>query len=232
MTRPEWRADGAGRPDGIRDGGEGRIGAVLLAAGSSRRMGREKLLLPWRGSTVIEATLANLRQAGIPDPLVVTSGRSAAVDAAVTASGARLVQNPDAEAGEMLSSLQRGLRSLPEQREAVLVLLADQPMIGPRVIGAVMRAGSSWTAGSPPTLRQALVVPEHGGSWGHPVLFGRDHVAGLMALPAGSRPRELLLARAERLTVLRMEDAAEIVADLDTVEDYERWEGGGWVGGE
>ena len=144
--------------------------------------------------------------------------------------------NPAAEAGEMLGSLQRGLTALPATAEAVLVLLGDQPMIGPEVIRAVLDAG--WRAAAAGVgrgadgrgdggaggsgLEQVLVVPEYEGRWGHPVLFGRDHLPDLLALPTGGRPRDLLLRRRDGLTLVRL-DAVEILADLDTEADYLRW---------
>jgi molybdenum cofactor cytidylyltransferase len=207
---------------------EERVAAVVLAAGSSRRMGRDKLLLPWGRATVLEATITNLRLAGIARPLVVTHGREAHLDMMVRDLGAEVVENPAAEAGEMLGSLQRGLAALPATAEAVLVLLGDQPMIGPAVIRAVLDAG--WRAAAAGEgrgaagsgLEQVLVVPEYEGRWGHPVLFGRDHLPDLLALPPGERPRDLLLSRREGLTLLRL-DAVEILADLDTEADYLRW---------
>lgn len=213
-----------------------RLAAVVLAAGSSRRMGRDKLLLPWGRTTVLEATITNLRLAGIARPLVVIHGRDARLDMRVRDLGAEVVEHPAAEAGEMLGSLQRGLAALPAAAEAVLVLLGDQPMIGPAVIRAVLDAG--WRTAAAGTvggangrgdggaggsgLEQVLVVPEFEGRWGHPVLFGRDHLPDLLALPPDGRPRDLLLRRREGLTLLRL-DAAEILADLDTEADYLRW---------
>ena len=205
-----------------------RLAAVVLAAGSSRRMGRDKLLLPWGRATVLEATITNLRLAGIARPLVVTHGREAHLDMMVRDLGAEVVENPAAEAGEMLGSLQRGLKALPATAEAVLVLLGDQPMIGPEVIRAVLDAGWRAAAGSVGRgaggsgVEQVLVVPEYEGRWGHPVLFGRDHLPDLLVLPPGERPRDLLLRRREGLTLLRL-DSPEILADLDTEADYLRW---------
>ena len=212
------------------------MAAVVLAAGSSRRMGRDKLLLPWGRATVLEATITNLRLAGIARPLVVTPDGAAHLDAMVRDLGAEAVGNPAAEAGEMLGSLQCGLAALPAEVDAVLVLLGDQPMIGPAVIRAVLDAG--WRAAAAGEgrgadgrgdggaggsgLEQVLVVPEYEGRWGHPVLFGRDHLPDLLALPTDGRPRDLLLRRRDGLTLVRL-DAVEILADLDTEADYLRW---------
>ncbi|MBK7779731.1 MAG: nucleotidyltransferase family protein [Ardenticatenia bacterium] len=205
-----------------------RVAAVVLAAGRSRRMGRDKLLLPWGRATVLEATITNLRLAGIARPLVVTPDGEAHLDMMVRDLGAEVVENPAAEAGEMLGSLQRGLKALPATAEAVLVLLGDQPMIGPEVIRAVLDAGRRAAAGSVGRgaggsgVEQVLVVPEYEGRWGHPVLFGRDHLPDLLALSPGERPRDLLLRRREGLTLLRL-DSPEILADLDTEAAYLRW---------
>lgn len=222
----------------------GRVGAIVLAAGKSRRMGRDKLLLPWAERTVLGTTIENLRLAGIADPVVVSSGRSETIDAIVTASGARLVHNPDnTGADEMLGSLQVGLRALPGTWDSFLVLLGDQPMIRPGILRALRNAvvgpsvarvicdasarpiGMAATVGD---IRRALIVPAYRGRWGHPVHFGRDHVAGLLALAPGSRPRDYLREQGDRLRVLGLLNAPEIVLDLDTIEDYESWMGKTW----
>lgn len=180
-------------------------------------MGRDKLLLPWRGRTVIEQVLANLRGAGLQRTWLVTGGRSPELEALASREAVTVVHNPRPEVGDLLGSLQCGLAALPSDIDAVLVLLGDQPMIGPEVMRAVMDASDAQR------LREALVVPAHQGRWGHPVLFGSEHLPGLLALPPGSRPRDLLLGLRDRVTVPELEDAPEILADLDTEADYLRW---------
>jgi molybdenum cofactor cytidylyltransferase len=195
---------------------EARVVAIVLAAGRSRRMGQAKLLLPWGERTVLGQTLANLRAAPVGDVLVVTGHRAAAIAAVTRDHGGRVVFNPDWASGGRLSSLQAGLRALPRHTGAVLVALADQPMVGPEVHRALIAA---WRAGGP-----AIFAPTHRGRRGNPVLFDRTHVAALLALPAGARPRDLLERRPEAVRLVEVGNEA-VLADLDRPEDYRRWTG-------
>src|SRR4029453_13829990 len=95
--------------------------AIILAAGRSRRMGTQKLLLPFAGKTLISHVVAQVAGAGISHIIVVVGleggGAAALADQPVT-----LAANPDAD-GDMLSSVRIGLRALPAECDAVLVVL-------------------------------------------------------------------------------------------------------------
>ena len=88
------------------------IAAIVLAAGLSKRMGRPKLSLPWRDTTVIGQVVAVLTAAGVNEILVVTGGARQEIETALSATPARLVFNPRFEASEMIDSLQVGLEGL------------------------------------------------------------------------------------------------------------------------
>src|SRR5512144_1165841 len=88
------------------------ITAIILAAGESRRMGRPKMLLPWGGSTVLQTVIAAFRTAGTEEILVVTGAGREQIESSIGAS-AQTVFNPDFANGEMLSSIQAGLRAMP-----------------------------------------------------------------------------------------------------------------------
>jgi len=189
------------------------ISVVVLAAGRSQRMGQPKMALPWGDTTVIGRVVQVLSQAGVSDILVVTGGGSAAVHAALQESAARLVHNPAYAAGEMLCSLQVGLASLPEDCEAALVALGDQPQIQPQVVaGLLERYRSS---------RSVLVVPSYRMRRGHPWIVGRSLWSDIQALSPPQTLRDLLQDKAGQIDYLAV-DTESILADLDTPDDYQR----------
>ena len=190
----------------------GRVAAVVLAAGRSTRMGRPKQTLPWGETTIIGQVVRQLRRAQIDEIVVVTGGARAEVEAALNGSGARLVFNPDFEQGEMASSLQAGLRELPQNCQAALAVLADQPQIQVEVITAVVQR---WRETLAP-----IVAPSYQMRRGHPLLFDRAEWAAIRLLPPGANPRDYLRQAAGLEYVAVNTDS--ILRDLDTPADYER----------
>ena len=186
-----------------------RVTAVVLAAGESRRMGEIKQLLPWGATTVLGQTLRNVKASGVHDVVVVTGHAAEQTAAVAAAEGARSLHNPDYAAGEMLSSLQTAVAQLPPDVAAVLVVLADQPLVEPETLERLLVA--FWQG------EGALVAPVFGGRRGNPVLIGRAHFAELLALPPGAAPRALLQRHGAH-GVTAVSDA--ILHDLDDPAAY------------
>lgn len=187
--------------------------AVILAAGASRRMGTPKALLPWGGATVLGQTLRNIRRSRITDIVIVTGNPADGVAALAREYAVRTVHNLDWASSGMTGSLQAAVRALDPSTSAILVLLADQPLIGPDVIDAVVDAH---VAGG-----HDLAAAASGGRRGHPVLIGRAYFAELLALAPDGAPRELLVRHGDGV---RMVDVATdaIFVDLDTPDAYAR----------
>jgi molybdenum cofactor cytidylyltransferase len=143
----------------------------------------------------------------------VTGHEAARVTAVAEAAGARTVHNPDYASGEMLSSLQTAVRSLPGRTAAILILLADQPALGPGPIEAVLAA---YREG-----RGELIAPVFDGRRGHPPLIGRAYFDELLALPPTAAPRDLLRRHESAIYPVPIADEA-ILRDLDVPADYEQ----------
>src|SRR5262245_22201672 len=108
-----------------------KIGAIVLAAGRSRRMGTQKLLLPLRGKPVIAHPVDALLRSGMAQPIAVVLGASP--EPLRAALPGREVQFVEAGATEdMLESIRTGLRALPSSCDGILVALGDQPRLGIR----------------------------------------------------------------------------------------------------
>jgi molybdenum cofactor cytidylyltransferase len=195
-----------------------RVGAVVLAAGQSRRMGEPKLLLPWGdGSTIIRQVCGQVVAASGLGEVIVVAGRwRAEIEAQVADLPLRVVDNPRHAEGEMISSLLVGLDALGEDCDACLVVLGDQPGIEVSVIEGVLAA---YFEG-----RGKIVAPRYRGQRGHPILFDRALWAALRALPEGGAPRDVLRAHPDDLYHLEVESDS-VLLDVDTPADYRRARG-------
>jgi molybdenum cofactor cytidylyltransferase len=162
------------------------IAAIILAAGESRRMGRPKALLACQGTTFLGHLLRVTAHPAIGIRKVVLG---AAADEIVRASGVAreaVVMNPDWQNGQ-LSSLQAGLRSLPEGgTDAILLCPVDHPLVSAHLIDTLVKAFR--------TQGKLIVVPTFLGQRGHPVIFSAALYAELLAAPAGEGARAVVRA--------------------------------------
>jgi len=186
---------------------------LVLAAGRSRRMGSAKLVLPWRDGTVVEAVVAALRGGGVGRILVVVGADREAIEQALAGSGVEFVENPRYADGEMLGSIQVGLRAMGDEPRAALLTPGDLPAIQPATVRALIEA---WRASE-----DALCVPVHHGRRGHPVLLPRRTWPQVMALGPAESLRAYLRLHTAELEPVDVPDPG-IHADIDSPEDYER----------
>ncbi|MGA7216727.1 MAG: nucleotidyltransferase family protein [Candidatus Sulfotelmatobacter sp.] len=202
------------------------IGGVILAAGESSRMGRDKALLPWppfaagqapSSDTFLSAAIRSLLRAS--DFVVVVVGKNEpALAPIIYAQGASLVVNPDPARGQF-SSLQVGLREvLNHGRDAAMVTLVDRPPVSPATIQILHRA-----------FEQAdeniwAVVPEFSGKHGHPYFIDRAMMEVFLRVPATSVAREIEHAHQEHIKYLAVEDSM-VVLNINTPEEYARLAG-------
>lgn len=183
------------------------IRGILLAAGSSRRMGSDKLSLPWRGSTVLSSTLARWLSVPALEEILLIRRRKDPTDHGPRV---RVLVNAEADEG-MGSSLRVAARALPPDTKAVAVGLADMPDIDPATIAALVAAWEPLGPG-------AIVAPVFDGRRGHPVVFGSRHIAALRGLEGDRGARTLLKERAGDLALITVEDPGVLI-DLDTPDD-------------
>ena len=190
-----------------------RVTAVILAAGEGKRMGQTKQLLPWGSTTVLGQTIRNLQQTAVHTIWVVSGHNAEAVEAIAAAENVYSVRNTQYATGEMLSSLQTAVRQLPPNMTAVLVMLADQPMVQPETLDQILAA--YWQG------QGDLIAPIYGGRRGNPVLIGQKYFAELLTLPPGAAPRTLLRRYADNLQLVTV-PTDSILRDLDSPEQYEQ----------
>ncbi|MCA9928935.1 MAG: nucleotidyltransferase family protein, partial [Anaerolineales bacterium] len=189
------------------------VTAVILAAGQSKRMGQTKQLLPWGETTVLGRTIRNVKETAVHHILVVTGHDAAKVEAIVEAEGVFGIRNTAYATTEMITSLQTAVRALPASVSAVLVMLADQPMVEPATIDQLLAA--YWQG------QGDLIAPTFNGRRGNPALIGRAYFDELLALPPDDAPRTLLKRHQDALHPVPV-DSDSILRDLDEWAGYER----------
>jgi len=191
-----------------------KIAAIVLAAGRSSRMGRNKLLLDWNGKPIVAHVLDKLAGMGFAETIVVTGHQAGKVKAALEARpGLKLVEARDHATG-MAASLKAGLKSLSPEIDAALVILGDMPQISAdllkRLIGAYQ-----------PLEGRAIVLPVADGKRGNPVLFDRRFFAEMLQLEGDVGARHIIGGNAELVAEVPA-PAHEIFMDVDTPEAYQQ----------
>ena len=186
-----------------------RVVAVLLAAGSSRRFGGEKLLAPWRGRPLYQHALEALTAAPeIAETVIVVRPGFAAPPERPRC---RFVVNPDHAEG-MSTSLRAGILAAPADADAYLIALADMPAVTPTLIESLVAfhraAGSS------------ITVPVCRGRRGHPVLIAAAWREALLGITGDVGARELLRAHPEAVAEFATDDAG-VLFDVDEPKDFE-----------
>ncbi len=186
------------------------IAAVVLAAGLARRMGRQKVLLEFRGKPVVrwsvEAVLPH-----VDDVVVVTGREDAEVRAALTGLSVRFAVNPRPQDGQG-TSIATGIGALKPWTAAALIVLGDQPRMPEAVVPALLEAHRR--------TGKAIVRPVYRGTSGTPVLFSAAVFPELAALRGDAGARAVVEARADRVEAVAID--APMPLDVDTPEDYAR----------
>jgi CTP:molybdopterin cytidylyltransferase MocA len=190
-----------------------RIGAVLLAAGEGRRMGGvPKALIRLQGVPLISRQLIALAGADIDEVVVVTGHARDAIEEQVRAYVVTLAHNADYAAGQQ-GSVRVGLAALDGACDAVIVMLADQPLIGTADLTEIIGAFKKRPAGH-------VVVPVVAGRRGNPIILDHLALARILESEVNLGCRNLL-EREPELVHAHETANARFVTDLDTVEDVE-----------
>ncbi|MBU1745280.1 MAG: molybdenum cofactor cytidylyltransferase [Proteobacteria bacterium] len=191
------------------------ISAILLAAGESKRMGRPKQMLAWQGKTLLRQVLENLIRSDAGEIILVLGHEAEAISKSLTESQIKIVINPDYKQG-MASSLRHGLLAMDPESEAFLVLLADQPDIGPEIMNRMIR---EFKQANP---RRGIVRPVYRGLRGHPVLIGVRYLQEALQLQGDVGARQILANHPEDILEIEVNQDG-ILKDIDTPEAYRKY---------
>ena len=190
------------------------ISAIVLAAGKSSRMGQPKMALPWGNTTLLGKVIDTLQSAGLKDIVVIAGGERALVEKISASYAARVVYNESFENGEMLSSIQCGLRAQMSETQAALICLGDQPQVKERSVRLVCESFME--------TKSNLVAPSYRNRRGHPWLVARPLWNELLEMKSPQSPRDFFRIHADEIKHIEV-DTPTIVEDVDTPQDYAKF---------
>jgi molybdenum cofactor cytidylyltransferase len=210
------------------------VGAVILAAGGSSRLGQPKQLFVFRGETLIRRVVRAAGEAGC-DPVIVVIGEIGAAirseldirDSRISSLPRRDARRDPPAAGNLThpammvenaewrngvgTSIRRGLRQLPKSVHAVVLLACDQPLVDASIVGKLIAA---WDESGRP-----MAASRYANTLGVPALFDRSCFEALLALPDDSGAKNLIATRPDDVVSIPFDDGA---IDIDTPEDLRR----------
>lgn len=189
-----------------------QVGAIVLAAGASSRMGRPKALLPYNGRLFIDLILENLSAAGCAPVIPVLGNNAQKILDRSLAKRYPHVLNPHPEAG-MLSSVKQGIKRIPAECSSVVVALTDHPFVTRATYSQLIKLAA--------TQPERIIIPAYRGRHGHPVCVGRFLFEDILNTPDTSSLRAVFQTHKEKILYLDVNDAG-IVCDVDTPEEYAR----------
>ena len=183
------------------------VAVIVLAAGSSRRLGRPKQLLDYRGATLLDATLFTARAAAVDQIVVTLGGAASEVKDRVDLSGVDVVLNPDFGDG-CSTSIRSALSEVRDDADGVVLLLGDQPGVTPATVTALVEGAAG----------RAVGVCEYDDGLGHPLWFDRGMFDVLTDLHGDKAVWKLVDAGED---VVRVRVEGDIPSDVDTWDDYQ-----------
>ncbi len=200
-----------------------RVFAIILAAGQSKRMGQLKQLMPYGQSTILDAVVDAVMESPIDGLVLVASPEVAPNYEEHLPDRCYLVVN-DRPEGEMIESVQLGLRRIlrecsPAPTDGVMILLADQPQVGPGIIATC--AESYRLPRNPP----GILIATYQSRRGHPAIFSVARIRGVLDWGPQRRLNELAGLHPDDCRELPI-TTSPMPIDVNTPEDYERLRSG------
>jgi molybdenum cofactor cytidylyltransferase len=192
-------------PEAVRS-----IGALLLAAGQSRRMGKaNKMLVEINGTPMVVHAARALIASGTAPIIVVLGHEPAAVEAALKGLPVTFVRNPEYADG-LSTSLKAGLAALPDRCNGAVIALGDMPEVTAADIESLIDAFD-------PVTGHTICVPTHHSKRGNPVLWGRRYFAEMAGVSGDVGARHLIDENADQVVEVPRDNPG-ILIDLDTPE--------------
>ena len=186
-----------------------RVAALLLAAGSSRRMGTSKQLLRLGDRSVVRRCFDAIVAAGIQHVVVVAGAPGDGIAEEFAGTSATIARN-NIPNSQMADSVKKGLSELHDLYPGVLVCLSDHPLITTETFRAVIQAHQN--------APHKIIIPVYGKGRGHPTLFP---LPALKEIESGATLRDIIRKDEGRVSLIEVPDEG-VVLDMDTVDDYQR----------
>jgi molybdenum cofactor cytidylyltransferase len=193
-----------------------RIAAVVLAAGTSSRMGKPKLLMPWKDHTIIEETVDQVLEAGYDSVVVVLGEFWEQVQETLGDRDVKIARNLNYRAG-MSGSMKAGVAFVDAQTTAFAIVLGDQPQIEAKTHKLVMAAYRK--------KKKGICAPVYEGAYGHPVIFSMDYRTKIFGLQGDQGGAGVIASNASDVGTLELK-SPEIVGSINTPREYEQYSNG------
>jgi molybdenum cofactor cytidylyltransferase len=189
-----------------------RISAILLGAGESRRMGANKLLLPWGKKTVLTHCVDTLLRSTVKEVIVVLGDRTKVMEDQLGGRKVKVVINPKYRKG-MSTSIQKGIGAIDPNSHGILIALGDMPFLGSRTVNSLIRTFSQG--------KGTIVVPSFRGRKGHPVIFHRRYKKELLQLEEDVGGKSIIERHPEEVRLVQIRSEG-VIKDIDTWKDYKK----------
>lgn len=190
------------------------VAAVILAAGSSERMGKVKQLLPVRGQPMVRSVTETVCAAGFAQVIVVVGAYAGRIAPTLTGLPITIVVNKEWSQG-LSTSVRAGLDAIQPTSRAAVMVLADQPMLPAELLRSLVRRYQATQA--------PIVAPYHAGLRSNPVLFDRSLFGELLELKGDIGARTIIARYKDAIARVEVHDAFASL-DVDTPQDYTRLE--------
>jgi molybdenum cofactor cytidylyltransferase len=191
----------------------GKIGAVILAAGESSRLGQPKQLIRFRGKSLVRRMVYAARKARCSPTVVVIGDHREEVERELKAEGAIIVENENWRLG-IGTSIRASVRRLIDEAptlEAVILLVCDQPFVDRRTIARLIALRQK--------TKRAIVASRYANTLGVPALFDRSCFQELLALDNAIGAKTVILSNRERVAEFPFPEGK---IDIDTASDYKK----------
>lgn len=190
----------------------GKIVAVVLVAGLSRRMGAYKPLLPFKNKSIISHLIEQVLQSDVDETIVITGHNSDLIAKELEKFDVKLVFNKDYKEG-MHSSVMCAAQNMPDDVDAFMILLGDQPQIDSSVINNVIECWKESNKG--------IVIPSYLNKRGHPIILDKKYIDQAANLDPKKGLKALIENNSEDIDYLNVE-TNDILLDIDTPYDYSK----------
>jgi len=187
-----------------------RISAILLGAGESKRMGANKLLLPWGKKTVLTHCVDTLIRSRVREVIVVLGGLTRPMEGQLKGPKVRVVYNAHYRGG-MSTSIRKGVGGIDPRSRGILIALGDMPFLSAKTVNALVRAFGQG--------KGEIVAPRLRRRTGHPVIFDRRYKKELLELYGDVGGRTIMERHSDRVRWVRTRSEG-VVKDVDTWRDY------------
>jgi molybdenum cofactor cytidylyltransferase len=189
----------------------GPVAGILLAAGTSSRMGSNKLFFELNGESVLRGAVRRALAGGLSPSIVILGHERDKARREIEDLPCQWALNPLYEQG-INSSLKSGVKAVPPEARAAMVLLADMPFVSPEMIAAMI---ARYRASAAP-----LVISDYEGVNAPPMLYDRSLFPELLAMTGEGCGRQVVKSHRGEAEVVSWPAAA--LADLDVPDDYDR----------